>query len=273
MITNFDFKKKFGQNFISDKNLLNAIADDAGVDAQTQVLEIGAGAGTLTEVLADKAEKVVSIEIDKDLKPYLELVRAKHPNVEFIFGDFMRIDRAEIESHFDKTYAVVANLPYYITTPIIFRLLEENFNISSMTLMVQKEVAERFVANTSSKEYGAVSVMLQSMCDITVTRIVNRSMFFPQPKVDSAVVNLKINPSKYDIPNRDMFAKVVKSAFMWRRKTLNNCLQMGFDLEKAEVEKIIATAGLKNQVRGEKLSVDDYIKLSVAVESHLTEKD
>lgn len=273
MITNFDFKKKFGQNFISDKNLLNAIACDAGVDSQTQVLEIGAGAGTLTEVLAEKAEKVVSIEIDKDLKPYLQLVQANHPNVEFIFGDFMRIDKAEIESHFDKTFAVVANLPYYITTPIIFRLLEEKFNICSMTLMVQKEVAERFGATPNSKEYGAVSVMLQSMCDISVTRIVNRNMFFPQPNVDSAVVNLKLNLNKYDIPNREMFAKVVKSAFMWRRKTLNNCLQMGFALEKAEVEQIIATAGLKNQVRGEKLSVDDYIKLSVAVENHLNTKN
>ena len=273
MITNFDFKKKFGQNFISDKNLLNAIAIDACVDENSQVLEIGAGAGTLTEVLAEKAEKVVSIEIDKDLKPYLELVRASHKNVDFIFGDFMRIDKAEIESHFDKTYSVVANLPYYITTPIIFRLLEDKFNISSMTLMVQKEVAERFAADCNSKEYGAVSVMLQSMCDITITRIVKRDMFFPQPNVDSAVVHLELNPTKYNIPNREMFAKVVKAAFMWRRKTLNNCLQMGFDLEKTEVEQIIANAGLKNQVRGEKLSVDDYISLSVVVEKFLNEKN
>ena len=271
MITNFDFKKKFGQNFISDKNLLNAIVSDAGVDKQTQVLEIGAGAGALTEVLAEKAEKVVSIEIDKELKPYLEIIRANHCNVDFIFGDFMRIRKSDIESHFDKTFAVVANLPYYITTPIIFRLLEENFDISSMTLMVQKEVAERFSANHNDKEYGALSVILQSICDVVITRIVNRNMFFPQPNVDSAVVKLTINSNKYDIPNRDTFSKVVKYAFMWRRKTFNNCLQMGFDLTKAQAEQVIINAGLKNQIRGEKLSIEEFIKLSICIQKIITQ--
>lgn len=269
MIKDFDFKKKFGQNFISDKNLLNAIALDAEVDKSTQVLEIGAGAGTLTEVLAEKAEKVVSVEIDKDLKPYLELVKLSHPNAEFIFGDFMRLSKQEIEAHFDKPFAVVANLPYYITTPIIFKLLEENFNVTSLTLMVQKEVAERFSADCSSKEYGAVSVMLQSMCDIKITRIVGRDMFFPQPNVDSAVVNLKINYDKFNIPNRRLFAQVVKSAFMWRRKTLNNCLQMGFNITREEADKIILSANLTSGVRGEKLTIEDFISLSTIIENYL----
>lgn len=266
MITNFGFKKKYGQNFISDKNLLNAIVADAGIDEQTQVLEIGAGAGTLTAALAEKAEKVVSVEIDEELKPYLELVKLSHPNVEFVFDDFMELPRYTLEEHFTKPFAVVANLPYYITTPIIFRFLEEGFNVSSLTLMVQKEVAERFCAAPDSKQYSAVSVALQSMGDIKTTRVVDRTMFFPQPKVDSAVVNFKIDLNKFDIQDRKLFGSLVKVAFAWRRKMLVNCLQMGFDLKRDEAATVIERAGLPSNVRGESLSVADFIALANVID-------
>lgn len=262
MIKEFNFKKKFGQNFLSDKNLLDAIVKDACITKESQVLEIGAGAGALTQQLAESAQKVVSVEIDEELSPYLKAIEVNHPNVEIIFGDFMRIDKNILEKHFDKKYDVVANLPYYITTPIIFRLLEENYNINSLTLMVQKEVAERFVATEKDSDYGAVSVILQSQADLKITRIVERTLFYPQPNVDSAVINIKLNPQKYNIPHREIFAKIVKSAFTWRRKTLNNCLQMGFDFSREQASEIIEKANLNESIRGEKLSIDVFIQLS-----------
>ena len=258
----FNFKKKFGQNFLSDKNLLNAIVSDAGMEKESQVLEIGPGAGALTECLASDCEKVLAVEIDEELKPYLTALCVNHNNVQVIYGDFMRKDKDEIESHFTKKYDVVANLPYYITTPIIFKILEENYNVNSLTLMVQKEVAERFVASEKDSDYGAVSVMLQSQADLKITRIVPRNMFYPQPNVDSAVINIKLNHTKFDIPHREIFAKVVKSAFAWRRKTLYNCLQMGMDLTKEQAEQVLEKCNLPSNIRGEKLSIQDFINIS-----------
>ena len=262
MITGFNFKKKFGQNFISDKNLLSAIVADSGIDNNSQVLEIGAGAGTLTEQLAQVASKVVAIEIDKDLTPYLQLLCDRHKNITLIFDDFMRVSKETIEEHFDKKFDVVANLPYYITTPIIFKLIEEGFNINSLTIMVQKEVAERFVADCNCKEYGAVSVMIQSQADLKITRVVPRSMFYPQPNVDSAVINIKINPNKYNISNKENFSKVVKTAFNYRRKTLCNALQLGLNIDRESAEKMIASIGLPVNIRGEKLTIQQFIDLS-----------
>ena len=263
----FNFKKKFGQNFLSDKNLLNAIVSDSGANEQSQVLEIGPGAGALTQCLAERTEKVVAVEIDEDLKPYLTTLCVNHENVQVLYGDFMRMQKQDIENLFTKKYDVVANLPYYITTPIIFKLLEENYNINSLTLMVQKEVAERFVATEKDSDYGAVSVMLQSQADLVITRVVPRTMFYPQPNVDSAVINIKLNPTKFDIPHRDIFAKVVKSAFAWRRKTLYNCLQMGMDLSKEQAEQVLQNCNLPSNIRGEKLSIQDFINISNIISS------
>ena len=261
-MNDFRFKKKFGQNFLSDVNLLDAIVADAGIGGENQVLEIGPGAGALTKSLAKVADKVVAVEIDEELKPFLSIVCAENKNVQVIFGDFMKQKKQDIEKHFTKKYDVVANLPYYITTPIIFKILEENYNVGSLTLMVQKEVAERFVADETSKEYGAVSVMLQSQADLKITRVVPRTMFHPQPNVDSAVIHIKLNDKKFDIPHKDEFAKVVKSAFAWRRKTLLNCLEMGLNVTKERAQKIIEKAGLPANIRGEKLNIANFIALS-----------
>lgn len=258
----FHFKKKFGQNFLNDVNLLDSIVSDAGIVSDSQVLEIGPGAGALTKSLAKVAEKVVAVEIDEELRPFLNLVCAENKNTDVVFADFMKLAKEDIEKNFTKKYSVVANLPYYITTPIIFKILEENYNVDSLTLMVQKEVAERFVADERSKEYGAVSVMLQSQADLKITRVVPRTMFHPQPNVDSAVIHIKLNDKKFDIPHKGVFAKLVKSAFAWRRKTLLNCLEMGLNITKEQAQNVIEKAGLPANIRGEKLSIANFIALS-----------
>ena len=184
----FNFKKKFGQNFLTDKNLLHAIVQDAEISQDDVVLEIGAGAGALTKELSLAAKKVFAYEVDQELKETLLALQLK--NVDFIFADFMKADLKEYDK-FDGI-KVVANLPYYITTPIIFKLIDEAKNLKSITIMVQKEVAERIVAQKGGKDYGILSVIMAFYGDAKITRIVKRQMFTPAPNVDSAVVNIKI---------------------------------------------------------------------------------
>lgn len=228
---NHEFKKKFGQNFISDKNLLNAICEDAEVCKNDEVLEIGAGAGALTTAISQKAKSVVSYEIDKDLESHLLSLSLK--NTKFVFGDIMDFDLQEIEKDFEGQYKMIANLPYYITTPIIFKFLNNSKKIKSLTIMVQKEVAERIVAGVGGKEYGILSIMTAFYGDAEINRVVSRKMFYPQPNVDSAVVTIKINREKFKNINGDKFYKFIKSAFSMRRKTLrNNLSQSGLNKEK-----------------------------------------
>ena len=217
-----EFKKKFGQNFISDKNLLTAICEDAKVCKNDEVLEIGAGAGTLTSAISEKAKKVVSYEIDNDLESHLLGLNLK--NTKFVFGDIMNFDLQEIEEDFEGEYKMIANLPYYITTPIIFKFLNNSQKIFSLTIMVQKEVAERIVAGVGGKEYGVLSIMTSFYGEAEINRIVSRKMFYPQPNVDSAVVTIKINREKYKNIDGNKFYNFIKSAFSMRRKTLKNNL-------------------------------------------------
>ena len=219
---NHEFKKKFGQNFISDTNLLNAICDDAQVTEQDEVLEIGAGAGALTEAISKKAKKVVSYEIDTSLQDHL--LGLNLDNVKFVFGDVMNFSLQDIEKDFEGQYKMIANLPYYITTPIIFKFLNDSKKISSLTIMVQKEVAERIVAGVGGKDYGILSIMTAFYGEAKIDRIVNRKMFYPQPNVDSAVVTIKINREKYKNIDGNKFYNFIKSAFSMRRKTLKNNL-------------------------------------------------
>ena len=257
----FNFKKKYGQNFISDKNLLKAIVSDADVQKDDTILEIGAGEGSLTSVLSVAAKKIISYEIDGELKE--KLLSLKLSNVQFVFGDFMKCDLHEFEKDL-KEYKVVANLPYYITTPIIFKFLEESEKVVSLTIMVQKEVAERIIALPNSKDYGVLTVMLNFYGEPKITRIVKRQMFFPEPNVDSAVVYIKIDREKYkDIDNKK-FYEYVKTAFSMRRKTLLNNLSQMFSKDM-----------LKNRLgeeflsrRAESLSLDEFVQSFKA----LTEK-
>ncbi len=242
----FNFKKKFGQNFLTDKNLLNAIVKDGEINKDDFVIEIGAGAGALTEVLSSNADRVVAFEIDSELKETLIALNLK--NVTFRFEDFMKVNLEE----FEEPFKVVANLPYYITTPIIFKLLEESDKMLSLTVMIQKEVAERMVADPSG-DYGVLSVMLAFYGEAKITRIVKRNMFYPEPNVDSAVVTLKVE-KKYDIDKKD-FYNFVKTAFSMRRKTLLNNLSSKYPKEK--LKEVFNEEFLKR--RAESLTIDEFV--------------
>lgn len=258
----FDFKKKFGQNFISDINLLNSIVLDAGITNNDEVLEIGVGAGTLTKAISQKAKKVVGIEIDKSLEQVHKRVLNEADNVTIIFNDFLKLSSDYVNSLFSQKYKVVANLPYYITTPIIFKLIEEDFNITSLSLMVQKEVADRLVSSCGTKNYGAITVQLQSIANIKIARNVNRNMFTPQPNVDSAIVRIDINRDKYKISNYSLHKKLIECAFAMRRKTLSNCLKSYFNLNQEQLSLLFNECNLNEMIRGEALSVEQFVNLS-----------
>jgi len=253
-MSEFVFKKKYGQNFLSDKNLLCAIADDAGVTKNSEVLEIGAGVGSLTSVLDAKAKKVVSYEIDKDLQDKLLSLNLK--NTKFVFGDFMKANMQDVEKEF-SSYKVVANLPYYITTPIIFNLLENATKIESLTIMVQKEVAEKVCSKVGDKDYGILTVMTQFYGTSKITRIVKRQMFFPQPNVDSAILHIEIDRKKFPDVDKLKFSKFIKACFAMRRKTLLNNLGSVYD--KTNLKKVFDEATLVR--RAESFSLEEFVGL------------
>ena len=248
----FNFKKKFGQNFLSDKNLLKAIVSDAEITANDVVLEIGAGAGALTKELSLVAKKVIAYEIDTDLKDILESLDLK--NVEFVFSDFMNVNLKDFEKEIDS-FKVVANLPYYITTPIIFKLLEESEKLESLTIMVQKEVAERIVAKEGGKDYGILTLMINFFGEAKIDRIVKRQMFNPMPNVDSAVITIKIDREKYKGIDKEKFSKFIKASFSMRRKTLLNNLSS--ILPKTELKEKLTEDILSR--RAETFSIDEFI--------------
>ena len=254
----FVFNKRFGQNFISDTNLLDAIAYDAGINSEDTVVEIGTGGGTLTLALAKKAKKVVSFEIDKNLQPVLADTLAGAENIEVVFRDFMKVSEEEIREFAGGDYKVVANLPYYITTPVIMRLAEKNMS-SSITVMVQKEVAERLAAKVGSKDYGAITAQLNLTSSVEITRNVNRNMFFPPPNVDSAVVKITFDKEKQSL-DFSRVRRLIKVAFAMRRKTLiNNLVSAGINKEKGLLA--ISKLGFSPDIRGEKLSSEDFVNL------------
>ena len=266
---NFEFKKKFGQNFITDSNLLYAICDDAEIDENDEVLEIGVGAGTLTKILSQRAKKVVGYEIDKALVDVLKMSLSGCENVEVIFKDFLREEQTEIAKNFSRPFKVVANLPYYITTNIIFKLIEEDFNVESLTLMVQKEVAERLTAKFGTKDYGTITAELGAIGDVKITRIVDRKMFFPEPNVDSAVINIKLNRKKYKIADWQTYQQVVRASFSMRRKTLSNCLKTNFKMSAESIHKLFLELGFDENVRGEALSIEQFVNLSNSIKKYL----
>lgn len=250
-----DFKKSLGQNFLFDKNLLRAIVNDGMVETGDVVLEIGAGAGTLTSALSEKASKVISFEIDESLKPILLKVKEENENIELHFQDFMQ---ADIDSLFAGKARVVANIPYYITTPIVFKLIEHIEKFSSILVLIQKEVADRFASSHSSKNYGITSVILQSIFDVGIPRIVKKECFTPMPKIDSALC-LLVPHNKYRISNFEKFKDFVHLAFSMRRKTLVNNLKQKFDKEM--IVNSLIPLGYLETTRPEQISVENFIKL------------
>lgn len=254
----FHFNKRYGQNFISDNNLLYAIVEDAEITKEDKVLEIGCGAGTLTACLAQNAKSVVGYEIDKNLVGVLSENLKDYDNIEIRYMDFMRENTDTLVSEF-RDAKVVANLPYYITTPVIMRLLECGIG-KSITVMVQKEVADRLTADPNSKDYSAITVKVKMLGGAKVTRKVMRNMFYPVPNVDSAVVRID-RCSTYRGIDENFTDKVVKSAFLMRRKTLvNNLVSLGYT--KEELAETLTSMGINPNARGETLSSEQFVALS-----------
>lgn len=265
----FHFNKALGQNFITDANLLDAIVADSGITSDDTVVEIGTGAGTLTRAIAKVAKKVYSFEVDRNLQPVLALSLQGVDNAEVIFRDVLKMKDDELKSVVGDSFKVVANLPYYITTPLAMRFIESSLDVRSITIMVQKEVALRFVAKPNTADYSAITLAIEMAGNAQITRNVSRNMFFPSPNVDSAVVRIDIDRTKLSGENAPLLHKLVRSSFAMRRKTLANNLSVAFQIDKQEVGKLIEEAGFSPMVRGEALSLDDYKKLTKTLETRI----
>lgn len=262
----FRFSKSLGQNFLIDGNIITKICEGAEITEQDGVIEVGPGIGTLTQQLSKYAKKVVAIELDTKLLPILEETLEGIDNVQVINNDILKVDIEKlIEDEFEGLdVKVVANLPYYITTPIIMKLLESRLNIKSISVMIQKEVAMRMNANPGGKDYGALSVAVQYYSDPKIIANVPSSVFIPKPNVDSAVIKLDIyKKPPVEVLDEKLMFKVVKSAFGQRRKTILNALSGGYlDLDKETIKKVLEIAEIDPQKRGEVLSIEDFAHIS-----------
>ncbi len=266
---NFRFNKALGQNFITDGNLLDAIVADSGVTGDDVVVEIGTGAGTLTRALAKVAKKVFSFEVDRNLEPVLALSLQGVDNVEVVFRDVLKMKDNALAEIVGNKFKVVANLPYYVTTPLAMRFLESSLDVESLTVMVQKEVADRFVAKANTADYSAITLAIECVGNARVTRNVSRNMFYPSPNVDSAVVRIDVDRQKLAGENTALLHKLVRGAFAMRRKTLANNLSVAFRMSKQQAAELIESCGFSPLVRGEALSLCDYVKLNRALEKTL----
>ncbi len=257
----FVFKKKYGQNFITDKNLLAEIAEKSGADGNTTVLEIGCGAGTLTRALAERAKFVYAYEIDEKLKPVLAQTLSGIDNAEVVFKDFLKVRMDEFEREMCE-YIVVANLPYYVTTPLIMQIIEYSKKCRSLCIMVQEEVAQRLCAAPATPEYGAITAQIALRGECKIVKKVRRDMFYPRPNVDSAVVKIDIKDGRLPACDALSYSKCVKAAFSSRRKTLENNLVNNFNLSREQAQKVISNCGFAADIRGERLSPEDFCRLS-----------
>ena len=253
----FNFKKKFGQNFLTDKNLLDSIVDLSGANKDSVVLEIGPGAGALTSAIAKKVNKVVSFEIDRELEPVLAENLKEFNNSEIVFKDFMKTSDEEIIKSVGNDYQVIANLPYYITTPILFRFFESKVHPKSLTIMVQKEYGERMVAKKNTSEYSSLSVLCAWLGEAKIVKNVSRKMFTPPPKVDSCIVHFEFNGEKYD----ENFAAFIRTCFQMRRKTLVNNLSHGLNIGKEEISRVLNSCKIDINARAETLDFEEIKNL------------
>ena len=263
----FAFQKKFGQNFLIDSNILENIVEAAEITKDDFVLEIGPGIGTMTQYLCEAARQVTAVEIDKMLIPILEDTLSEYDNVEVINQDVLKVDIKSLtkDKNDGRPIKVVANLPYYITTPIIMGLFESGVPIDSITIMVQKEVAERMQTGPGSKEYGALSLAVQYYADAKVMLNVSASCFMPRPNVDSAVIKLtRYKEPVVEVKDEKLMFRVIRASFNQRRKTLVNGLKNSAELDfsKEEIVSAIHHIGKEESIRGEKLTLEEFAKLS-----------
>ena len=253
-------KKSLGQNFLQDDSVIDNIVTQAGVNKDTDVLEIGPGLGAVTDLLVERARNVVAVEIDDRVYQNLVKKHGQRDNFSILHGDILETDLSKIVT---DNMIVVANLPYYITTPIITKLVENPCGLKALTVMVQLEVAKRICADQTQKDYGAISVFCNYHCDTELLFTVPPEAFDPVPKVTSAVMKLTFREEKAVSPqNEKHFFSVVKAAFSNRRKTLSNCLMQSFGISREEAVGFINACGLPEAVRGEKLSLSDFCRLS-----------
>ncbi|MRN57208.1 16S rRNA (adenine(1518)-N(6)/adenine(1519)-N(6))-dimethyltransferase RsmA [Paenibacillus monticola] len=267
----FSFKKSLGQNFLIDQNVLDQIVDAAELNEGTGVLEIGPGIGSLTERLARVAGAVTAVEIDRRLVPILRDVLSPYPNVKVRIDDVLKVNLQELFTEdfasVDKV-SVVANLPYYVTTPILMKLLEEKLPLDNIVVMIQKEVAERMAASPGGKEYGSLSIAVQYYSDPELVCIVPRTAFIPEPNVDSAVIRLKVRERPpVEVADEKHFFEVVHACFTQRRKTIANNLKARYFPEEGRerLEALLAEAEIEPSRRGETLSLEEYARLSTVL--------
>ncbi|PSM04037.1 16S rRNA (adenine(1518)-N(6)/adenine(1519)-N(6))-dimethyltransferase [Clostridium botulinum] len=257
----FKFNKNLGQNFLIDESVLEDIIEGAEINKEDTVIEIGPGVGTLTKELLERAKEVYSIELDGDLIPILQEELKEYNNFTLIHKDALKIDFNELMEDKDSI-KLVANLPYYVTTPIISRLLTEKSNFKSLTIMIQKEVAERINAEPNCKEYGSLTVLVQYYCNTKIIRKVSPNSFIPRPKVDSIVIKLdRLSEPRVRVKSQKLFFNVVRSSFNMRRKTLWNSLK-SLNIDKESMENAFERAGIDPKRRGETLSIEEFGKLS-----------
>lgn len=252
----FKFKKKFGQNFLTDDNILNNIVESANIDKETLVIEIGCGAGALTKKLVSVAKKVVGYEIDETLKPILSTI----VDADIIFCDFLKRDvKKDLEKYsYNKLY-VIANLPYYITTPIITKIIEDKLNVDKIVVMVQKEVGDRFSAKPNSKDYNSLTLFIDYYFNVKKLFVVSKNVFIPKPNVDSVVVLFEKKDRKYYVVNEKIFFKLIRDSFKQKRKTLKNNLK-GYDFDL--IKEVLTENNFSEDVRAEALPIEMFVKIS-----------
>ena len=268
----FTFKKSFGQNFLTDTNILQKIVDTAEIDKNVNVIEIGPGIGALTEFLAENAAEVMAFEIDERLVPILEDTLRDHDNVKVINEDVLKADLQTRVKEFENPnlpIKVVANLPYYITTPILMHLIESKIPFAEFVVMMQKEVADRISAESNTKAYGSLSIAVQYYMTAKVAFVVPRTVFVPAPNVDSAILKMtRRKQPLVEVKDEDFFFRVSKASFVHRRKTLWNNLTSHFGKSeevKNKLEQALENAAIKPSIRGEALSISDFARLSDAL--------
>ena len=270
----FHFQKKYGQNFLIDPHVLDKIMDGAGITKEDFVLEIGPGIGTMTQYLAERARRVMAVEIDDKLIPILADTLSEYDNVKVLHQDILKTDIGRIakEENGGRSIKVVANLPYYITTPILMALLEQKIPVASITVMVQKEVAERMQASPGTKEYGALSLAVQYYTRPEIVAFVPPNCFMPRPKVGSSVIRLtRYSELPVQVADEQKMFAVIRASFNQRRKTLVNSLAGGGVAQKEQTLAALAAMGLDERVRGETLSVEQFARLSELLQKQTAE--
>lgn len=256
----FKFSKKFGQNFIVDENIINNIINKSMIDKDTLVIEIGPGAGSLTYKLALNSKNVIAYEIDESLKDILNYNLSGLSNVEIIYGDFLLRDvKKDLEKYEYKKLYVVANLPYYITTPIIVKLIEDELNVDKIVVMVQKEVGDRFKAKPNSKDYSSLSVFLNYYYDVFKIMDVSRNVFMPKPNVDSIVLEFVKKDDMLFVKDKTLFFKLIRDSFKQKRKNIRNNLKC-YDLDV--INNVLSKYGFDLNARAEQLSIEVFVSIA-----------